>query len=158
MIIFSDTLGITNRAEEYQKAQESVYYPIELLSREIRDAKNVKMGDITNCPNGIIVYTETSSGTDEQKCYFLNSERIAVKEYDGANWSTAQNLSTSGVKVTSLSFSGYGTEEDQDFQPYVKISTSVVTDSGERKTEQVAMDLETSVTLRNIDWKFKTNK
>jgi len=155
MIIFSDTLKITGKAEQYEKAQESMYYPIELVSREIREAKGFELNNLIECPNGIII-TKADSDLGTKSCYFLNNEKIAVKKYVNGNWSSAEKLSSEGAAFSQLRFQGPASS-DLVSQPFVQIEAKLKTNSGERKNEIVEMDLQTTVTLRNIDWKFKTN-
>ena len=103
MIIFSDTLKITGKAEQYEKAQESMYYPIELVSREIREAKGFELNNLIECPNGIII-TKADSDLGTKSCYFLNNEKIAVKKYVNGNWSSAEKLSSEGAAFSQLRF------------------------------------------------------
>lgn len=154
MIIFSDSVGLKNRSQSFEDVQESAYYPIELISRDLREANDFETGNLSQCPSGIIIDRTLQNGTTEKLCYFLNDKAIAIKKYQGSSWSTAQNLSSSKVEFAELRFIGDTASNDQNNQPNVIIQAKVKTIEGERKNEVVELNIQTAVTLRSIDWAF----
>ena len=157
MIIFSDSVGLKNRSQLYEDVQESAYYPLELISRDLREANDFEIGNLSQCPAGIIVNRTLQNGSDEKLCYFLNQKAIAVKKYQTSNWSAAQNLSSSKVEFEELKFLGQNIQNSQVYQPNVVIKAKVKTLQRERSNDFVELNIQTSVTLRDINWKFHAN-
>jgi len=158
MVIFSDTLGVKRQAESFQLSQESAYYPVEIIARDVRDAASLNVTpSLQDCASGIIITKDSG----QKVCYFKDSDRVAYKTYLGSYWSTLNYLTPESVKVNTLTFSGVSSpstkaEADaQTIQPYATITANIETNQESRSIDKINLDIQTTATLLDYNWKYK---
>jgi len=159
-IIFSNTIGTKARSEVYQKAQENLIMPLDILSRDIREADSFYIN--TNKCNGIwIEKTNKSTKAKEYLCYFkkeinnVGTLSLKTKNSISAIWGSDNDLTSSkSVDIEKFEIRGEFPSAEQTLQPYIMISMQLKTILGNRKeVDELTLDLNTTVTLNKINWK-----
>jgi len=161
VIIFSRTIGSKSRAEVLQRAQESLNFPVETITKQVRSAKMFKIGTIDDqCLGGLYLEIETPESTSEtpiirKVCYQLVDNKLMYKEKatnPTSYWSTLQSITADNIEVTEFDISGTrNSNSDASMQPFVKLKIELKTIPGLRaEIEETNLHIDTTITSRNI--------
>lgn len=153
-IIFGDTIGTKTKTKTFQNIQDNTTEPLELISREVRNAKKIETGDI-NCTAGLVVTTKENN----KLCFFKKEisgqgYTIGYKKKRAVDtfWTNGSNNLTSinDVNVLNLDFQIFKTAPATT-QPFVTIYYRLKTKANERKNiEEIEYSIKTSVTPRDL--------
>lgn len=162
-IIFSNTIGTKTRSEVYQKAQENLIVPLDLMSRDIREAEGFNVNPLDDVCNGLrIEKIDKDTQASTYLCYFKrdlpdNKAVIAVKtkgSSSDSSWSQPSDLtSPTSVNIENFQIEAAEPSLSQTLQPYVAITIQLKTTLANRRAvDDLTVNINTIVTTNKINW------
>lgn len=159
-------LRAQRRALAYQELFDQISFAVEDISRSARMAKKELLNNPYNCLSARgFNYENTGGSTSKLRfikydydagadvCHEFFLESGQIKEYRknlATGMETTQPLTSTGLRVNSLSFILAGAGQGDNFQPTATLFLYVQS-AGQQAAEVVSLKIQTSISQRNLD-------